>query len=225
MITLKAKSSTSGLPDVDVYADPTTHALLTQGGGSGGSTVLGAGTALIGKVGIDQTTPGTTESVTVKTAGAGGTVSITRPNGTAAYTANDVIGAATGSTAAIEFTNIGTAGKPIMITDATLRIDVAAIPSGMDGFRLHLYSATPPSALGDNAAWDLPAGDRSVYLDYIDFASAADLGSTLFSSNSGVNKGVKLVTTSLFGYLITKGAFTPAALTVKSISLVATGGL
>lgn len=42
---------------------------------SAGSTTLSAGSAIIGKVGIDQTTPGTTDSVTVSTAqGAGATI-------------------------------------------------------------------------------------------------------------------------------------------------------
>jgi hypothetical protein len=63
MTTLKAKSTVSGGPDVDVKANPTTGALITEGGGVGGSMVLGAGTALIGKVGIDQTTSGITNAV------------------------------------------------------------------------------------------------------------------------------------------------------------------
>jgi len=187
--------------------------------------VGGTGAGNSATVSIDQTTPGTTDSVTIKAAGAGGKVSITRPNDTIAYTANDVIGTTTNSTAAIEFINIGTAGKPLIITDANLRIDAAAIPVGMTQFRLHLYSATPPSALADNAAWDLPAGDRSVYLGYIDLTTPTDLGSTLYSQNSGINKGITLVTTSLFVYLVTIGTFTPGASTVKSLELVATGGL
>lgn len=40
-------------------------------------------------------------------AGKSGSASITRPNDTAIYAAGDIIGAATGSSAAIEFTNMG----------------------------------------------------------------------------------------------------------------------
>jgi hypothetical protein len=53
-------------PQGVVLIDPSTNLPYSASGGSGGSTVLGAGTALIGKVGIDQTTPGVTDSVSVK---------------------------------------------------------------------------------------------------------------------------------------------------------------
>ena len=154
--------------------------------------------------------------------GIGRTVEMTRPNNTTAYTANDVIGHVTG-TSALEFKNVGLPGRPIIITDVNLRIDLSAVTSGMTQFRLHLYSATPPSALADNAAFDIPAGDRAYYLGYVDLATPTDLGSTLYSQNTSINKGVTLFSTSLFGYLVTIGGFTPGASTVKSISLVATG--
>jgi hypothetical protein len=168
---------------------------------------------------ISQTTPGTTDSVSVKSQGYSASASVTRPNDTNIYAAGDVIGAATGSTAAIEFANMGPSGKEIMITSSALEVDVAAIPSGMSTFRLHLYNVTPPSALGDNAAWDLPAGDRASYLGYLDLNGPIDLGSTLYVEQNGVNKQVKLAGTSLFGYLVTYGSYTPTASTVKKTTL------
>jgi hypothetical protein len=83
----------------------------------------------------------------------------------------------------------------------------------MTSFRLHLYRETPPSALADNAAWDLPSGDRAAYRGYIDLGSPADVGSTLFCQVDQINKHVKLHSgeTSLYGYLVTNGGFTPAA--------------
>jgi hypothetical protein len=152
-------------------------------------------------------------------AGYSASASITRPNDTNIYAAGDVIGAAAGSTAAIEFTNMGPSGKEIMITSSALEVDVAAIPSGMSTFRLHLYNVTPPSALGDNVAWDLPAGDRASYLGYVDLNGPIDLGSTLYVEVNGINKQVKLAGTSLFGYLVTYGGYTPSASTVKKTTL------
>ena len=156
---------------------------------------------------------------------------IARPNNATPYTAGDVIGAADVGTpanagvAAIEFTNIGPAGGHILITDVDLRIDVNAVPAGMVGFRLHLYNVTPPSALLDNAVWDLPAGDRASYLGYIDTGVPVDVGSTLFVQSSyPVNKKVKMgATTSLFGYLVTLGGYTPTAVANKSVRLNALG--
>jgi hypothetical protein len=148
----------------------------------------------------------------------------TRPNDTAAYAAGDIIGSATGSTAAITFANIGAAGNVIRITGTRHEIDVASIPSGMTSFRLHLYNITPPSAYGDNVAWDLPSGDRASYLGYVDLGSPVDLGSTLYVQQTGLDNDFLMgATTDLFGYLVTNTAYTPTASAVKSTTLYAMG--
>jgi len=149
----------------------------------------------------------------------GSPVTITRPNDTSAYTANDVIGAATGSTAAVEFKNMGPTGARIMITSTQLEIDATAVISGETSYRLHLYNITPPSASGDNAAWDLPAGDRASYLGFLELGTPVDLGSTLYVEQNIVNKQTSLSTQSLWGYLVTIGAYTPTAQRVHKITL------
>lgn len=147
-------------------------------------------------------------------------VSVTRPNDTSAYAARDVIGAATGSTAALEFTNMApSGGGKILVTSARLMVNVTSVPSGMSSFFLACYSATPPSALGDNAAWDLPSGDRSVFLGKIALGTPVDEGSTLFVETDAILKQMTLTGTSLFAYLVTEGAYTPTALGVKQIDL------
>lgn len=152
------------------------------------------------------------------------TVSLTRTSDTNAYAAGDVIGAATGATAALTFAAIGVASNNIMLTGASLEIDVSAIPSGMGAFSLALYSVTPPSALGDNAAWDLPAGDRTSYLGTISLGAPLDLGSTLYSDQTQINKQIKLpASATLFAYLVTNAGWTPAASTVFVINLHAVG--
>lgn len=157
----------------------------------------------------------------------GAVASITRPNDTAPYTANDVIGAATGSTAAVAFVGVGPSiMADMMITSAQLEIDRNAVISGETSYRLYLYTVTPPSVLGDNAAWDLPAGDRASYLGYIDLGTPVDLGSTLYVETSGINKQITMpgnVSGTLYGYLVTNGAYTPAAQTVHKITLHAVG--
>lgn len=147
--------------------------------------------------------------------------SITRPANVTAYAAGDVVGGVLTLAAA------GPSAGHVVITSADLRYDVAAIPSGMSSFRLYIYSATPPSALADNAVWDLPSGDRASFLGYIDLGSIADLGSTLFTQVDGINKQVKLGTgeTALYGYLVTTAGYTPAAnsetlqLTLRTVAL------
>lgn len=152
------------------------------------------------------------------------TVTLTRTNNTDAYTAGDVVGAATGSTAALQFDIGPSGGGPVLITTVSLAVNITAVPSGMTSFRLHLYSVTPPSALGDNAAFDLPAGDRASYLGFVDLGSPVDIGSTLYIETNQYNKQVVVPSGgSVFGYLVTVGAFTPAASTVFNISLHSVG--
>jgi len=149
-------------------------------------------------------------------------VSVTRPSDTNVYAPGDVIGSSTGSTAAITLTNMGAANGHVIITDADLRIDVASVPTGMSSFRLHLYSATPASAYGDNAAWDLPStgNDRASYLGYIDFGTPQDLGSTLYVQASSINKKLLLgASTSLFAYLQTTAGYTPNSGSVYTVRL------
>lgn len=148
-------------------------------------------------------------------------VSFNRTADTNAYTANDVLGPATGSTAALEFDNIGPAGGgEVLITTVKLEIDLSALPSGMTSFRLYLYNVTPPSALGDNAAWDLPSGDRASFKGYVDLGTPVDLGSTLYVETLQVNKQATVPSGGkLFGYLVTNGAYTPASGTTYKVSL------
>lgn len=129
---------------------------------------------------------------------------ITRPANTTAYSAGDVIGGV------LSFASFAVADGHLIITSADIRYDVAAVPSGMTSLRLHLYSTTPPSAIADNAAFDLPSGDRSVYIGYLDFSSLTDLGSTLFTQVDGLNKQVMMASATLYGYLVTTAGWTPA---------------
>jgi hypothetical protein len=151
--------------------------------------------------------------------------SITRTNDTNAYTANDVIGAATGSTAAVQFSfadRNGTApiaGSSLWITSIELEIDAAAIISGETSYNLYLYNVTPPSALGDNAAFDIPSGDRASFIGKISLGTPVDEGSTLYIRTDQVNAQIKLSGTTAFGYLVTVGAYTPTASRVYKVTL------
>jgi len=152
------------------------------------------------------------------------TVTLTRTNDTNAYAANDVIGAATGSTAALAFTLGSSDGGHVLITTARMAIDLSAVISGMGNFRLYFYNVTPPSALGDNVAWDLPSGDRTAFLGYIDLGTPVDLGSTLYVETTHVDKQVVVPAGGiLYAYLVTTGAYTPSASDVFRITLNSMG--
>ena len=147
------------------------------------------------------------------------TATQTRPNDTVSYTAYDVVGQNPGAN--VTFSNVSSvSGGHIIIQSACLEVDVAAVPTGMSSFRLHLYDAAP-TVIADNAAYDLPSGDRAKYLGYIEFDTPIDLGATLWSQKDALGMKRKLAagSTALYGILQTIGGFTPSASTVKSISL------
>lgn len=192
---------------------------LTAGGNLKAALLeaLPAGSNLLGKVGIDQTTPGATDSVSVKRVGRGGTVTITRPADTTAYTVGDVVGDANGS-AIFSVANFApSGGGEAMITAVEVEYHAATLPSGMtSGFKLRLYNASP-TAIADNAAWDFPTADRGKYLESIQLALPTDEGGTLFSSNQGVNTQVTLTSDTLYFEMQTLSAFTPGSGDVVSV--------
>lgn len=167
---------------------------------------------------IDQTTPGTTNAVWVKSQGHLETVTITRPNDTTAYTAGDALGDTNGS-AILEFANMArVAGGNIMITSASMKVYLSNPPNGMAGLRLHLYSSSP-TAIADNAAWDLVVNDRDKYLGYVQLSTPVDLGSTLFAEANSINKHIQLTGTSLFVIPVLDAGFTPSASTVRQFKM------
>jgi len=146
-------------------------------------------------------------------------VDFTRPANTTAYTANDVVGA---TAAALTFEKLGSPdGSDVVIMSATMRRNQNAIVSGETTYRLHLYNVTPPSAPADNAAWDLPAGDRASYLGFIDLGAILDLGSTCYLELNNIGKQVKLLSDKLYGLLVTIGAYTPVSADTFNLTLSA----
>jgi len=197
--------------------------------------VLKAGSALAGKVGIDQTTPGTTNKVQaniqVGDAAVSGTNSvpikgdsgaplatITRPADTNAYAANDVVSTAAGEV--MTFSNVlANAAGIFVIARASLMVAQNSSSGMTSGFRLHLYNASP-TAIADNAAYNLPSGDRTKYLGYITFGQPVDLGDTVFRQEE-VSFGAKLAaaSTSLYGILEDLSADTPTSGAVYTLTL------
>ena len=134
----------------------------------------------------------------------------------AAYLAGDIMQGAR------EFTNVGPAGGgEVLIVNTRLQVSETAVQSGETSYTLHLYTVTPPSALADNAVWDLPSGDRASYVGSVTLGAVVDLGSTLYVEQTGLTKAIRVPAGgSLFGYLVTNGAFTATAV-ARSVTLKA----
>ena len=138
------------------------------------------------------------------------TLSFTRPNNTTAYTAGDVLGTSTSAVHTISA--FGRTGGFLQIQSVRLIINIATVPSGMAGFRLHLYQVAP-TAIVDNAAYDLVAADRDGYRGYVDLPTPQDFGSTLVSQLDYAGMLYQnLPNASLvYAQLQTLGGFTPGA--------------
>lgn len=149
------------------------------------------------------------------------TLTLTRTADTNAYTAGDVVGSSTSSGGAVlVFDDLGPgATQRHMVTSTRMLWQVTSVPSGATSFRLQLYNASPPSALADNAAWDLPSGDWSSYMGYVDLGTPADAGAALYCEANILNKQIAVLDGNIYGYLVTNGGFTPASGSVMMLNL------
>jgi hypothetical protein len=147
------------------------------------------------------------------------TATITRPSNTTAYTAGDVVGD-TGGSAIISLTAAGPTAGFVLIQSISLVFSDSTVPSGMGAFRVHMYSASP-TAIADNAAFDLLSGDRATYMGYIDLPAPQDLGSTIYTQVDYPGRLIKLAaaSTTLFVEIETRGAYTPVSASTVSIRM------
>ena len=141
------------------------------------------------------------------------------------YTAGDVIGASAATN--LTFADLGTfPGRRLKVTDVSMEIDIATVPTGMTTSYLHLFDAQP-TAIADNGAFNLIAADRSKYLGYVVVPTPETMGNTLWSQSSPtspLSKNIQLASgvTSLYGVLQTvSGAFVGSANSSFTNSLTA----
>ena len=136
------------------------------------------------------------------------TATITRSADTTAYTATSPIFDVYGGL--FELENIGEAGKAIFLSYFEVSLNLSAVPQGMTSFTVYLYPIEPTN-IADNNIWTI--GSDPV-LDPVGFnvsMSLAKGGDRVVGVVRDLNQLFILTSTSLWGYLVTDGAFTPAA--------------
>jgi hypothetical protein len=155
----------------------------------------------------------------IVSAGFRSVATITRPSNTTGYTAGDVVGD-TGGSAIVSLTSAGPSGGFVLVQSVSLVFSDSVVPSGMAAFRIHLYSASP-TAIADNAAFDLVSGDRDAYMGYIDLPAPLDLGSTIYTQADYPGRLIKLAaaSTTLFAEIETRGAYTPVSASTVSLRI------
>lgn len=147
------------------------------------------------------------------------TATITRPSNTTLYTAGDVVGDTSGS-AIITLTNAGPSGGFVLLQSLSLVFSDSVVPAGMAAFRVHFYSASP-TAIADNAPFDLTSGERANYMGYVDLPTPQDLGSTLYTQVDYSGRLIKLATasTTLFAEIETRGGYTPVSASTVTLRI------
>jgi len=150
-------------------------------------------------------------SLTVDSKAYRSSVTITRPSNTTAYAAGDVVGD-TGGSAIITLTNMGPSNGFILIQSISLVFSDSTIPSGMGAFRVHFYSSSP-TAIADNAAFNLVSGDRASYVGFVDLPTPQDFGNSLYTQTDYSGRLIRLASasTSLFAQIETRNGYTPVS--------------
>ena len=150
------------------------------------------------------------------TGGKQSSATITLAHDTAIHGAFDVVSTAAG--AVMTFAGLGEAGDLICILGSRVKYAVNALPTAHAGYRLHLYNAAP-TAIADNAAFNVIAADIGKYCGYLPISTLVDVGDNCVSFDNNVNYTVKLVGTGLFGQLQCIAAETPTIDAVYTILL------
>ena len=138
---------------------------------------------------------------------------IVRANNVTPYAVNTVYGGT------LQFSSqsaVAAAGQWLIITDIEIVFNIAVLPVGMAGFQLYTYGVTPPSNVLDTGAFSLPAGDRAsiIYPNGLSLGNAALArgGGSVTVQMNNINVPIQLSgASSFFAYLVSIGAFTPAA--------------
>lgn len=162
--------------------------------------VLAASSAIIGKVGVDQTTPGTTDRVTV-----GGTVLLTSTptlSVAGAYATGDYIGP---STTPASFTNVSRTSGYANVIKSLAMID--KVVTAAVALELWLFSATF-TAPTDNAAWTVSDADMDNFLGVIPIATTKWYAGTVNKGFSDDTLGliVAPAVTTIFYALVARGS-------------------
>lgn len=103
-------------------------------------------------------------------------------------------------------------GALIRVVSSVIKIAETAIISGETSYSLPLFSVTPPSAQLDNDNYTLAAGDLTAYRGLLALGTPVDLGGACYiKTQYSDQQDFNLAGNSLFGRLVTAGAFTATA--------------
>lgn len=110
-------------------------------------------------------------------------------------------------------------GGELRLVSSLFYIADTALIASEAGYALKLYSSLPANIPADNAAWDIPAGDRAAYVGSLAIGTPVDIGSTCLVEVDTYTKQITVASTGVsYGVLQTLAGFTATA-TVRTIIL------
>lgn len=202
----------------EVAGSPTANTVLDRLKALLTGIVLAAGTALLGKVGIDQTTPGTTNKVSLGTDTVKVATSTVSPSDSAVVTAASAYAAGNTVGAKRTFASaIGATGGGVI---QSARLTSKSVQSAT--FKLYIFSQDPTNTTWtDKATPAINVADLPYLITVLTFTgSDSGLGTHSLYTIEGVGKAFNCTSgTSLFGILITLGTPTFTATTDITVAL------
>jgi hypothetical protein len=110
-------------------------------------------------------------------------------------------------------------GGELKLVSSLFYVEDTALIASEAGYTLKLYSSLPANIPADNAAWDIPAGDRTAYQGSLAIGTPVDIGSTLVVEVDTYTKQISVASSGItYGVLQTLAGFTATA-TVRNIIL------
>lgn len=184
---------------------------------------VGAGTIASGTAGTPSadvvTVQGVASMTPVSTAGyqVEAQTDVTRPADTTAYTANDAWADSTSAPTSGGFTLTGagrTSGGSGVITD--IMFTSSAVPGTLLQGELHIFKSAP-TAINDNAAWNLSDADAKLRIAIVPFTLLADANNSYYHAQN-LNIGYTCSGSANLRFLIkVKNAYTPASAEVLTV--------
>jgi hypothetical protein len=183
---------------------------------------LPAGSNIIGKVGIDQTTPGTTNAVQPLTSGdiiINPSANFTRPANTTAYASGQLVAnsVTAGSVTPLSWTAARVATGNFRISRVRMTLSSKSVTN--TNFRVHFFNLTTGVSNGDGATF-LPslAADEVCEMDVTIALAGADVSTGYGAANQGSACDVALGSgSSLFGLIEARAAYTPGSAEVITV--------
>lgn len=149
------------------------------------------------------------------------TANFTRPGDTTAYAIGDMVANSTtaGSVTPMQFTVNTASGRAVYITRAKLAKSTTGVTA--PNFRLHLYTASPTVASGDNAAYSTTLSGHFCDID-INMPTTtlfSDGNDGLGSPNIGTSCSVVPTAQIIYGLTESRGAYAPGNAEVFTFTL------